>query len=104
MTREAYSHEVVTVGFWAGDKRVKAPAFYAYAVPEPAGLAQQPLRPDAATWSDTGNGSLALLMYEDLRGMADPRSALLDFLQSAYEAGARTARWDAVELAAAQAE
>ncbi|MDP9365485.1 MAG: DUF5996 family protein [Chloroflexota bacterium] len=100
VTQEAYSHEVVSVGFWAGDKRVRAAAFYAYAAPEPPGLAQQPLRPDSATWSDTGNGSLALLMYEDVRGMADPRAALLDFLQSAYEAGSRTAGWDESEASA----
>lgn len=100
VTREAYSHEVISFGFWAGDKRVPAPAFYAYAAPEPSGLTDEPLRPAAAHWSDTGNGSLALLMHEDLRILADPRAALLDFLQSAYEAGARAADWDEAGLAA----
>lgn len=100
VTREAYSHEVISFGFWAGDAKVRAPAYYAYAAPEPAGLAAEPLRPMAAAWSDTGSGSLALLMYDDLRTMADPRGALLDFLQSAYEAGARTAGWDDAALTA----
>lgn len=94
VTREAYSHEVISFGFWAGDDKIPAPAFYAYAAPEPDGLADQPLRPAVATWSDSGSGHLALLMYEDLRHLADPKTGLLDFLESAYQAGATTAAWD----------
>jgi hypothetical protein len=100
ITREAYSHEVISFGFWAGDARVRAPAFYAYTAPEPPGLTSQPLQPSPATWSDTGRGSLALLLYEDLRRLPAPKPALLDFLESAYQAGARTAGWDAAAFAA----
>lgn len=98
VTREAYSHEVISFGFWAGDPRVRAPAFYAYAAPEPEGLRSTPLRPEAAAWSESGGGSLALLLYEDLRVLDEPRDALLAFLQSAYEAGAAAASWDRAAL------
>jgi len=92
VTREAYSHEVISFGFWQGDKNVRSPAFYAYAAPEPEGLIEQPLEPEAAFW--TTEGGMALLMYDDLRKMDSPKSALLDFLESAYQAGAKTAGWD----------
>lgn len=98
VTRDAYSHEVVSFGFWPGDAKIPAPAFYAYAAPEPPGLAAQPLRPAAATWSDTGRGHLALLMYEEMRAADDPRAALLDFMQSAYDAGATLGGWDRATL------
>ncbi len=80
--REAYSHEVVSFGFWAGDDQVPAPAFYSYTYPEPGGLKEAPLLPEAAFWKGEGN-SMALLMYDDLRELADPKGALLDFLESA---------------------
>ena len=99
VTREAYSHEVISFGFWPGDARVRAPAFYSYTAPEPPGLTEQPLTPTAASWSDTGRGSLALLMYDDLRRLPAPRAALLEFLESAYRAGARTASWDEAAFA-----
>lgn len=101
VTREAYSHEVISFGFWAGDPRVRAPAFYSYTAPEPPGLTDQPLRPPSAAWNTTERGTLALLMYDDLRREASPRAALLDFLESAYQAGAKTAQWDQQALAAA---
>jgi len=94
VTREAYSHEVVSFGFWAGDDKIPAPAFYAYVAPEPATLTHQPLQPAAAHWHDTGRGHLALLMYEEMRRRPNPRATLLDFLQSAYDAGAAAANWD----------
>jgi hypothetical protein len=94
VTREAYSHEVVSFGFWAGDANLRAPAFYSYTAPEPAGLAEQPLQPDAAFWNVTNGSSMALLMYDDMRELGDPRQALLDFLESAYQAGAALAEWD----------
>jgi hypothetical protein len=95
VTREAYSHEVISFGFWPGDQKVRMPAFYSYTAPEPADLADQPLRPDAASWQRPfGSSHLALLSYDEVRTSPDPRETLLDFLQSAYEAGAITAGWD----------
>jgi hypothetical protein len=92
VTREAYSHEVISFGFWPGDQNVREPAFYSYTAPEPEGLTEQPLRPEAASWAP--EGGTAILMYEDVRKSDSPRDALLDFLESAYEAGAKTAGWD----------
>lgn len=94
VTREAYSHEVVSFGFWAGDDNIQAPAFYSYTAPEPAGLAIQPLSPEPAFWNVTNGNAMALLMYDDLRQMDDPWAALLDFLESTYQAGATLAGWD----------
>jgi hypothetical protein len=92
--REAYSHEVISFGFWAGDDKVPAPAFYSYTAPEPAGLTDEPLQPETAKWQESGGGHLALLMYEDVRGEADPRGRILEFLESSYLAGAKVAGWD----------
>jgi hypothetical protein len=94
VTREAYSHEVISFGWWPGDDTVRAPAFYSYTAPEPQGLTQQQLRPDAASWQEARGSHRAMLMYDDLRLMDAPGDALLEFLQSAYEAGATTAGWD----------
>ncbi len=95
VSREAYTHEVISFGFWFGDQKVRMAAFYSYTTPEPADLAEQPLRPEAATWQPTGSSHLALLPYEEVRGSPDSRGTLLDFLQSAYDAGAATAGLDA---------
>jgi hypothetical protein len=83
---------VIAFGFWAGDDNLGDAAFYSYTSPEPEGLGEAPLT--GGHWTDTGNGSLAVLPYETVRSARDPRTALLGFLQSAYEAGARTAGWD----------
>lgn len=91
---EAYSHEVISFGFWAGDDKVPAPAFYAYAAPEPAGLADEKLTPDSAKWNEANGSHLAVLMYDDIRNLDDPRAAVLEFLESAYQAGAKLAGWD----------
>ena len=99
VTREAYSHDVISFGFWPGDESVRYPCFYSYTAPEPAGLREQPLTPDTAIWADQGSGSLARLAYEDVRTAADPRATLLSFLESAYVAGATAAGWDQSELA-----
>ncbi|UCE01332.1 MAG: hypothetical protein JSW67_08490 [Candidatus Latescibacterota bacterium] len=96
VTREAYSHEVISAGFWVGDDQVREPAFYAYAHPQPQGLTSQPLRPAAASWAP--QGGMALLRYEDFRRAKDPRAALLDFLQSSYEAAAKLAEWPRAQL------
>jgi hypothetical protein len=99
ITQEAYSHEVVSFGFWAGDENVREPTYYSYTAPEPPGLRDRPLRPDEAFWADQGAGSLARLPYETVRNAADPKAMLLDFLESAYQAGAGAAGWDVAELA-----
>lgn len=92
--REAYSHEVISFGFWFGDDNVPAPAFYSYAAPEPEGLAEEPLLPDAARWVESNNAHLAILMYDDVRSHADRDARVLQFLESAYQAGAKRAEWD----------
>ena len=97
VTAEAYSHEVISFGFWAGDANNPFPAYYSYTAPEPPRLRAQQLRPSAARWADQGNGSLAILPYEDVRSAADPRGVLLGFLQSAFEAGAALAGWDLLD-------
>ena len=95
--KEAYSHEVISFGFWAGDENVRAPAFYSYTYPEPEGLADEPLKPDQAFWN-TDNGAMAVLMYDDMRVSDDPGQAILDFMDSAYRAGSKLANWDVKEL------
>jgi hypothetical protein len=91
VTREAYSHEVISCGFWTGDATVHEPAFYSYTAPEPEGLTAQPLRPETASWQE---GGTALLTYEEIRKSNSPRDTLLEFIESAYRAGAKTASWD----------
>lgn len=94
VTAEAYSHEVIAFGFWpADDRRTPYPAFYSYTAPEPPGLTAEVLEA-GAEWQDTGSGHLAVLPYEVMRTSPDPAVALLDFYESAYQAGARTAGWD----------
>jgi hypothetical protein len=92
VTREAYSHEVISFGFWAGDDTLGDAAYYSYTAPEPEGLREQPLA--VGSWIQSGTGSLAVVPYETVRTSRDPRTTLLAFLQSAYEAGTRTAGWD----------
>jgi hypothetical protein len=96
VTREAYSHEVISAGFWFGDDTVPEPAFYSYTAPEPAGLTDEPLRPEQARWIDSRGAHLALLRYEVARTTSDPRTTLLDFYESAFLAGATRAGWDRV--------
>ena len=99
VSREAYTHEVISFGFWAGDRAVRVPAFYSYTAPEPEGLADRPLKPGAASWQQPyGSSHLAVLPYEDVRLSTDPRGTLLEFLESAYEAGAEAAGWDVEAL------
>lgn len=89
LTREGYSHEVISFGFWPGDANVREPAFYSYTAPAPEGLTEQPLSPASASWQ----GGSALLTYEAVRTSASPGDALMEFLESAYLAGAKTANW-----------
>ena len=92
VTQEAYSQEIIAFGFWAGDDNVGDAAYYSYTAPEPEGLRDQPL--SGGEWTDSGSGSLAVLPYETVRTARDPRTALLAFCQSTYEAGANLAGWD----------
>jgi len=95
ITGPAYSHEEISAGFWPG-AGLGGPAFYAYTAPAPAGLELQPVRPAAAAW----NPKLGefILMYDAVRESESPRDALLEFLQSTYEVGARLANWDCAAL------
>lgn len=92
--REAYSHEVISFGFWTGDENVPEPAFYSYTAPEPAGLAGEPIQPAGARWITIRGGAEAIFPYTAARNSENPRSAILDFYESAYQAGARKAGWD----------
>jgi hypothetical protein len=92
VTQEAYSQEVIAFGFWAGDDQIGDAAYYSYTSPEPEGLRDQEL--SAGEWIERGSGSLAVLPYETVRTARDPKTTLLAFCQSAYEAGARLAGWD----------
>jgi hypothetical protein len=97
ITKEGYSHEVISVGFWPGDGEViKDAAFYAYAAPEPAGFKDSPVRPAKAFYSP--EKSEFFLMYDDVRLSNSPEKALLDFCQTTYEAGANLAHWNRAEL------
>lgn len=84
---EAYSHEVISFGYWPGDPDVRFPAYYSYTAPEPDGLAGHRLRPDQAWWQELPTSHMALLKYDDVRTAEDPRRTALDFLESAYRAG-----------------
>ena len=97
MTREAYSHEVASCGFWPGTAgRFERPAFYAYAYPEPAGFAAATVQPDAASYSETLREYL--LPYDAIRGDADPAAAVQAFVRSVYDAAASLGGWDRASL------
>ncbi|MCC9306563.1 DUF5996 family protein [Kitasatospora sp. RB6PN24] len=99
VTREAYSRELISFGFWFGDGDLGTPAFYSYTAPEPARLAEAPLTPGSAQWTVLNGSHLAVLPYDAARGEADPRAAVLAFYESAYQAGAVRAGWDVGRLA-----
>jgi Family of unknown function (DUF5996) len=92
ITREAYSHEVISHGFWPGGGAVPAAAFYAYAAPEPLGFKDAQVAPANALYSP--ELSEFILPYDAVRAQPDPAGTLRSFLQSTYEAGARLAQWD----------
>ena len=96
ITREAYSHEVISHGFWPGSGNIQQAAFYSYTAPEPPGLPQAKIRPESAFYNPETGGFI--LLYEDVRGAASPDETLMDFLQSTYEAGANLAKWDRSSL------
>jgi hypothetical protein len=95
VTRDAYSHEVSSCGFWPGAPGFE-PMFYSYAYPEPPGYAQSPIAPGEAFF-DTKLAEF-VLPYEAMRKSAEPDSLLLQFLQSTYEAAANCAHWDRAAL------
>jgi len=92
ITREAYSHEVLSVGFWPGDSRFPEAIFYAYAAPAPAAFEKSRVQPESAFYSDKMGEFL--LRYEDVRKAHSPDDAVLEFAQSTYEAGASLGNWD----------
>lgn len=96
--REAYSHEVISVGFWPGDDSFPEPAFYGYAYPEPEAMNEAPLQPASAFWAEKNGGALAILKYEDARTAANPAEAISAFLESLYEGAAEKANWPAENL------
>jgi len=108
ITREAYSHEVISHGFWPGllgegaaggdssGRSLDAPAFYSYAAPEPAGFKEARILPPQAFYSDQLKEWI--LFYDDLRASQSPERTLMDFLQSTYESGANLAGWDRAAL------
>jgi hypothetical protein len=98
VTREAYSREVISSGFWFGDSAVPFPAFYSYTSPEPAGLAEAPL-PAGASWLERGSSHLAIYPIADAQATSDARTAILAFLETAYQAGAQRAGWDVAHYA-----
>jgi hypothetical protein len=91
MMREAYSHEVISHGFWPGSATTDA-SFYAYAAPEPAGFSDARVQPAEASYSK--DLKEFLLPYEAVRTAASPEKALMSFLESTYEAGATLGKWD----------
>jgi hypothetical protein len=103
ITKEGYSHEVISVGFWPGDGEiVKDAAFYAYAAPEPAGFKQSPVQPAKAFYSSEKNEFF--LMYDDVRLSNSPEQTLLDFCQTTYTAAADLAHWNRQDLERPQSQ
>ena len=96
VTREAYSHEVSSCGFWPGGGPIPYAAFYSYAYPEPAGFSDATVKPDGAFYSRDLHE--LILPYDAVRQSAAPDDTLLDFLQTTYEAAANLAQWDRASL------
>ena len=96
ITREAYSHEVISHGWWPGQGPLGKAAFYSYTAPAPEGLGDAQVQPQQAYY-DSAMG-LFLLLYEDVRNASDPEATLTQFLESTYEAEANLAQWDRAAL------
>jgi hypothetical protein len=94
ITREAYSHEVISHGWWPGQGPLGKPAYYSYTAPAPDGLSDAKVQPGFYS-KELGE---FLLLYDDVRTAAQPETALMDFMQSTYEAGANLAKWDRQSL------
>ena len=96
ITREAYSQEVSSLGFWPGNAAVPTPVFYSYAYPEPPGFAEAKIQPDAAVYEPKLREFI--LPYEAVRTAENPDQALLEFAQSAYDAASKLGKWDRASL------
>ena len=96
VTREAYSHEVSSAGFWPGGGAIDYPAFYSYAYPTPPGFAASPVRPEGAFFHEQLGEFI--LPYDAVRNGQTPDATLLEFLQTTYEAAANAAKWDRAAL------
>lgn len=92
--KDAYTHECISFGFWAGDVNIPEPAFYSYTYPSPVGLGKEALKPSSAEWIDNNGSPMALLKHKNLLNSKSPKKELLEFLESAYRAGAKKANWD----------
>jgi len=96
ITREAYSQEVSSLGFWPGNAAVPTPVFYSYAYPEPPGFAEAKIQPDAAVYEPKLREFI--LPYDAVRTAENPDQALLEFAQSAYDAASKLGKWDRASL------
>jgi hypothetical protein len=96
INREAYSHEVSSVGWWAGDSRLELPTYYSYAAPEPPGFRSAAVSPAAAYYNSSLNG--IYLHYDEVRRSSDPEKTLLDFCETTYAAAADLGTWDRAAL------
>jgi hypothetical protein len=94
--REAYSHEVISAGFWPGNGGYGAASFYCYAAPAPDGLAEATVRPNAAGW-DKALGEF-IFKYDAVLAQESPEAAVMEFLESTYAAAADAAKWDRAAL------
>ena len=96
VTREAYSHEVSSLGFWPGNEAMPEPVFYSYAYPEPRGFSDAKVRPAAASY----NPQLKefVLRYDDMRNAGSPDAELLEFARSTYDAASTLGNWDRAAL------
>lgn len=91
---EAYSHEVISFGFWFGDDKIKEPAFYSYTYPAPKGIDKEKLQPKSAKWVDANSSPMAILLYNDMREKDNAKDLIMEFLESSYQAGASRSGWD----------
>jgi len=96
VTRDAYSHQVSSCGFWPGGGAISYPAFYSYAYPEPDGFSRAPVSPREASYS--ADFREFILPYDVVRQSASPDETLLKFLQTTYEAAANLGKWDRASL------
>src|SRR5207237_3722250 len=97
ITREAYSQEVSSLGFWPGNEQIPTALFYSYAYPSPDGFAQAKVKPAAASFHPQLREFV--LPYDDVRGAESPDDAVLEFAQNTYHAAATLAEWDRTALA-----
>jgi len=96
--QEAYTHEVISFGFWAGDENIPDAALYSYTFTAPEGLEEYSLNSEKAFWTEQRGSPMALLMYEDVRTAEFPENTVLEFLRSSWQAGVEKAGWDTETL------